>query len=174
MGVSDADPDFEEFVRAEGSALVRFAFLLSGDEAGAHDLVQSALTTAFLRWSSIDAAKAGAYVRRCIVNGHRAAWRSWGRRVLLGDRVADGAGGDPYSAVDERSVLSASLRALPYRRRLVVVCRYYLGLTERETSDLTGMSLGTVKSHAHRGLQELRRSLRDSSEDETEETVDVE
>ena len=61
-------------------------------------------------------------------------------------------------AEDRREVLAA-LAALPVRRREVLVLRYYLGLSEAEIADALGISPGTVKSTAARGLAALARAL---------------
>jgi DNA-directed RNA polymerase specialized sigma24 family protein len=39
------------------------------------------------------------------------------------------------------------------------VLRYFFGLSESETAEAVGCSLGTVKSNASRGLQQLRQIL---------------
>jgi RNA polymerase sigma factor (sigma-70 family) len=59
---------------------------------------------------------------------------------------------------DRRQVLDA-LASLPRRRREVLVLRYYLGLSEAEIAAVLGISPGTVKSTAARGLTTLARVL---------------
>ena len=44
---------FEEYVRARGDALRRFAYLLCGDRHLGEDLVQEVLIKAYRRWSRI-------------------------------------------------------------------------------------------------------------------------
>ena len=61
-------------------------------------------------------------------------------------------------AEDRRQVLAA-LAGLPRRRREVLVLRYYLGLSEAEIASVLGISAGTVKSTAARGLAALARKL---------------
>jgi RNA polymerase sigma factor (sigma-70 family) len=52
----------------------------------------------------------------------------------------------------ERADVLAALRKLPARQRDVLLLRYYLDLSERETAEALGITNGTVKVHAHRGL----------------------
>ena len=55
-----------------------------------------------------------------------------------------GGGGQPFRVLQP-----------PTRQREVIVARYYLGLTERQTAELLHVGLGTVKRHAHRALAAL-------------------
>ena len=48
----------------------------------------------------------------------------------------------------------------------MLVLRYFESLSERETADATGLSVGGVKSSAHRGLAALRKQLDKVSLDE--------
>ena len=153
------DRDFEEFVRANGDSLQRFAFLLTRDSAAAQDLVQSALAASFSRWSKIDPGTAKAYVSRAIINAHRRSWRKWGRAVDVSARLPDRIDTPTTSVTDDRLVLASALARLSPSRRTVVACRYYLDLTERETAELTGLSMSAVKTHSARGLQQLRAVL---------------
>jgi RNA polymerase sigma factor (sigma-70 family) len=52
-----------------------------------------------------------------------------------------------------------ALEELPPRMRAVVVLRCYEGLTEAETAEALGCSVGSVKSQASRGLARLRELL---------------
>ena len=63
---------------------------------------------------------------------------------------------------DRRQVLAALAR-LPHRRREVLVLRYYLGQSEAEIAAVLGISPGTVKSTAARGLAALGRELGETS-----------
>ena len=74
--------------------------------------------------------------------------RSWWPRSLNVRRRGDD--------VDRRLALDAALRQLTPQQRAVLVLRYYADLTERQTADALGCSVGTVKTHAHRALERLR------------------
>ncbi len=152
-------PTFEEFVAARGRDLWRSAWLLTGDAHKAEDLVQTALVKCWLRWSSIakdDAVEA--YVRRALVTTYTDWWRRrWTGEVptdVLPDpgTLADGA------MVDERRDLLVALATLPRGQRAVLVLRYFDDLTEAQTAEALGISVGTVKSQAHRALTTLRSS----------------
>ena len=62
-------------------------------------------------------------------------------------------------AYDDSYRLAAAVQALSARQRQVVVCRYYLELTELETAAMLDIGLGSVKRHAHRGLARLQSRL---------------
>ncbi len=92
----------------------------------------------------------------------RAAWRA-GRRLwrfeipaaVLPDRPADGDLSERQSTAD---VVLTALRALPGAQRVVLVLRYWAGLSEQEIATQLGCSIGTVKSRASRAIAALRRA----------------
>jgi RNA polymerase sigma-70 factor (sigma-E family) len=152
---TEFDDEFAEFVTRWSPALLRVAFLLTSDRGDAEDLLQTALLKTSRHWDRLsDREAAYAYVRRVIVTTHT----SWLRRrrvheVLL-DRVPDHHGPDE-SVIEVGHALQA-LETLPPRMRAVVVLRWYEGLTEAETAEALGCSVGSVKSQASRGLARLR------------------
>jgi RNA polymerase sigma factor (sigma-70 family) len=96
-----------------------------------------------------------------MVNTHRSWWRAqWRRETPTGELpetvIADFADGQAIGAQ-----VRQALQALPRRQRAVLVLRYCADLPEAEVADLLGCSLGTVKTHTHRGLQALREILRE-------------
>jgi RNA polymerase sigma-70 factor (sigma-E family) len=147
---------FDEFVRARGAALLRFAYLLAGDRGLAEDLVQDALVKAYLRWGGRAAIeRPEAYVRRIIVNEFVSWRRRRASREVVGP-VPDRAGGDHAEGVAERVRVWQVLARLPRRQRVVLVLRYYDGLPDREIADLLGCAEGTVRSLAARAFGTLR------------------
>lgn len=62
----------------------------------------------------------------------------------------------PHDLSDARDEVVRLLATLPPRQREVVVLRYYNGLPEREVAEMLGISTGSVKTHASRGLAALR------------------
>ncbi|MFF3984253.1 RNA polymerase sigma factor [Streptomyces sp. NPDC001797] len=62
-------------------------------------------------------------------------------------------------AVLDRVDVTRELRRLPEAQRRVLCLAFYGDLTQTQIAHVTGWPLGTVKSHARRGLQRLGRSL---------------
>lgn len=150
---------FEEFVRQCTHRLYRVASLLtSGDLARAEDLVAEALARVYLAWPRLRAGDAYGYARRTLVNLHTDWWRvSLRRREVITDQPFDPGGGpDPAGIVVRRDTVTRSLRRLSRRERAVVVLRYFLDLSERQTAAELGISVGTVKSVNARALAKLR------------------
>lgn len=153
----DSDDGFADFVEQWSPALLRVAFLLTGDRWLAEDLLQTALLKTSRRWSRIaDHQAAYPYVRRVLVTTY-AGWRRR-RRVgeVLTDQLPEHAGVDGAVAPG-RAV--AALDVLPPRMRAVIVLRYYEDLSEADTAAALGCSTGSVKSQASRGLARLRVEL---------------
>lgn len=141
-------------------ALLRTAYLLTGDRHTAEDLVQTALSRAWLAWPHIrEPARADAYVRRTLVNTQRSFWRR--RRVpelLLGSVPEPRQGAVEVGATfDLHQVLWTALAELPRQQRVTLVLRYYEDLSDLEIARVLGVSVGTVKSNASRALVSLRR-----------------
>jgi RNA polymerase sigma-70 factor (sigma-E family) len=157
-----ADRDeFTAFVLAHEGALLRTAYLLTGDRGHAEDLVQTALARAHRHWGRVRRADVPiAYVRRLLVNCHL----SWRRRLWHGEQVLetlpDAAVGDWQEAHALTDELRRALEQLSPRARAVLVLRYYEDLTETETARLLGCSTSTVRTHTTRGLAAVRRVLR--------------
>ncbi|MER5750054.1 SigE family RNA polymerase sigma factor [Streptomyces sp. NPDC002088] len=156
---ADKEAQYEEFVRARWSRLVRTAYLLTGDAHHAEDLTQTALAKAYRSWRRVSRSdNPEAYVRRMLVSCNSDRFRK--RRVAeaLTSVPPERAGRDEaVGRVDERGALLAALAELPPRQRAVVVMRYWEDLSEAEVADVLGCSPGTVKSQASKALAKLRR-----------------
>ncbi len=156
---STRDEEFTAFMQRSGPSLLRTAWLLTGDEHLAADLVQNACVKTYLAWSRVRPETATAYARRAVVTSSIDAHRRVRREVVVpepGDRLTFD---DSADAVAERDRVSRMLDTLPPRQRAVLVLRFYEDLSERETADQLGISVGTVKSAASRGLNALRNHL---------------
>lgn len=154
---TDTDPraDFDDFVAARSTALLRTAYLLTRDHALAEDLLQTALTKAWFAWHRI-AGEPEPYVRKILVNTFATWWRRrWNGEHAHAD-VPDRASSDDHTGVDERHDLWEAMGRLPRRQRAVVVLRFVEDLSEAETARVLGVTPGTVKSQASKALAKLR------------------
>lgn len=151
--VSD-DEAFADFVRARSPELLRSAWLLVGDWHGAQDLVQTALEKSWPRWGR-RVEHPEAYVRRVMLTTYLAgSRRRWSGEVPTDFVPERTSSGDDLGEL--RLALLGVLRGLTPRQRAVIVLRYFDDRSEAETAELLGCSVGTVKSHASRGLEQLR------------------
>ena len=165
-----ARDEFRSYVVGRSAALLRTAYLLTGDRADAEDLLQTALAKTFLAWDRIREREAlDGYVRRVMVNTQT----SWWRRRRVDERPTDalpeaGDGRDATADLDLHDALWTALARLPKRQRAMVVLRYYEDLSEAETAEVMGVSVGTVKSTTSRALAKLREdaSLRTGQPDD--------
>lgn len=167
-----SDADFDEYVRANGGRLLRFAFLHSGDVASAQDIVQSVLSRALLTWGRIARGNPDAYLRRAIVNERTSVWRRIGRREVLGYEFLERTAEDRTALSDSRDELIAALRLLPSRQRAAVVLRYLEDLPDQAIAEILDCTPATVRSHIFRGLARLRPLLGDEPSHPGHERID--
>jgi RNA polymerase sigma-70 factor (sigma-E family) len=144
--------EFDAFVVACSPRLVRTAYLLVRDRQLAEDLLQTALTKAWFAWGRIEG-NPEPYVRRVMVT----TAVSWWRRRWTGEVPSERLPERPDAPAEgpDQDVWQA-LGRLPARQRAVVVLRFYEDLSEVDTADLLGCSVGTVKSQCARALAKLR------------------
>jgi RNA polymerase sigma-70 factor (sigma-E family) len=154
-GDQAATAAFDEFVAARSGALLRTAYLLTRDHALAEDLLQTALAKAWFAWRRIQG-EPEPYVRKILVNTYASWWRRrWNGEQpteTLPEPTAEDVVGDAAEPTD----LWTAMGRLPRRMRAVVVLRYYEDLTESQTAEVLGCSVGTVKSQASKALAKLR------------------
>ena len=160
MGVHD---EFEQYVAARSAALLRTAYLLTGNRADAEDLLQTTLAKTYLSWGRIrDREALDGYVRRTMVNTQTSFWRRK-RPESLYDEMPERPGRDAHADADLHDALWTALGRIGRKQRAILVLRYYEDLSEAETAAVLGVSVGTVKSTTSRALAALRKdaSLRD-------------
>jgi RNA polymerase sigma-70 factor (sigma-E family) len=144
--------------------LVGLASLLV-DAESAEDVVQDAFAGLYRRWAQLrDPDTAVVYLNRAVVNGGRDQLRRGRRAVASRLRMiprsdAQASAEHDVVAHDEADRLWQAIKGLPRRQRQVVVLRYYLDQSEGEIADTLGVSRGSVKRHASRGLAALARCL---------------
>jgi RNA polymerase sigma-70 factor (sigma-E family) len=160
---SDDRDTFTAWASARQQALFRTAYLLTADRSRADDLTQSALIKVAARWARLRPGDPDAYARTCIVRDNISIWRRR-RRELLVAAVPELAIADPSASTDRRLAVASALATLTARQRTVLVLRYYIDLTEQQTADELGISIGTVKAHAHQALIRLRSAAPELAE----------
>ncbi|MEU7087966.1 SigE family RNA polymerase sigma factor [Streptomyces achromogenes] len=161
-GKQTRDEEFQSFMVGRWPRLMRTAFLLTGEQHAAEDLVQSTLEQVYTAWRRVGSADdPEAYVRRVMINVHARKHRRRLREFLaprddsgLVRELADT--GDRIAQADDRSALLKALAQLPARQREAVVLRYWEDLTETQAAEAMGCSVGTVKSSAAKGIAKLR------------------
>lgn len=159
---------FEELVRIHQGTALRLAYLLVRDHAEAEDVTQEAFTRAYRAMRRFrEEAPFRPWLLTIVRNEASNRRRSRGRRLGLAMRVAAdpasaGAAPSPEGALvrmEEARIALDAVEELPEKYRLVVVCRFLLGLSEDETALTLKIARGTVKSRTSRALQQLRRKL---------------
>ena len=173
---------FRVLVERESRSLMRTCYRILGDLHEAEDAAQEAFVTAYRALGTWRGeGPFGAWISRIAV---RIAVRRAGRRrpvAWIDPRPpADGSGADGGSVSEAalavamggapdpaqlavRAERAAAIRAAvarldePYRE--VVALRFFSDLSLAEIAAESGRPLGTVKTHLHRGLARLRRSL---------------
>lgn len=161
----DEERSFNDFVVARGPALIRLGYLLTGgDQHAAEDLVQSALGKAVPRWGRIESPEA--YVRQAMYR-HQVSWwrRPSNRNESAHAALPETPTLDRTDIVDLRLALRSALATLTHRQRSVLVLRYVEDMHERDVAEMLGVSIGTVRSTAHRSLALLRMRAPELTDD---------
>ncbi len=151
---------FTEYAEARAATLFRTAYLMVGDHQLAEDLLQEALVKTLMAWPRLrDRDGLEAYSRRISVT----TLISWRRRRSFHERpmevLPERSDPDPAVGVVNHDVVIAALRTVPPRQRAAIVLRYYQDLTETQTAEAMGCSVGAVKSQVSEGLRRLRETL---------------
>src|SRR4051812_35214956 len=142
----------------------RHARRLVGDPALAEDLAAEALARTYAHWPRVRAYEhRDAWVLRVVTNLAIDAFAK--RKAVAAADVAIG----PEDAAILRVTLAQALRALPARQRDAVVLRYLVDLSEADVAESLGVAPGTVKSHLHRAVAQLRTTLGPSFDPRFEE-----
>lgn len=163
LAATRGKPSLDELYTAERLHMVRLALLLVDDLPTAEDVVQDAFSAVVRVWDEFaDGDAARAYLRTCVMNAARSVLRR--RRTARAyvpplEPPHPGADDVAVLAEEHREVIVA-LADLPDRQREVLVLRYWSELSEADVADTLGVSKGTVKSSASRGIAALRAVLK--------------
>lgn len=171
----DADSGFAGFVRANTPALLRTAYLLTGDSSSAEELVQDTFVRLYQKWDLVEQADVPlAYVRRSMANGFvNSTRRPWRREVAVEYLPEHPDDSNPQGRLDDRDELWSLLRTLPVRQRTALVMRYFHDLPDGEIAAALGCREGTVRSLISRGLAAMREHTDASEEPARHEHTDT-
>ena len=142
--------DFVELYHDRYRPMVRLAYLLTGSQHVAEELVQDAFVSVYRRWDR--AVTPRAYLRTAVVN----ACRSWGRRKVVEIRHAPRPLAPALAAPDE---MWDVLHTLPARQRVAIVLRFYEDLPEDEIARVLDCRPATVRTSIFRGSAALRKEI---------------
>jgi RNA polymerase sigma-70 factor (sigma-E family) len=163
-GTADRDRVVSDLFELHHRRLVGLAALLVDDRRSAEDVVQDAFAGLYRRWDHLrDPDAAVAFLNRAVVNGGRDTLRRKRRagaaslRLVPRSELLDSAE-HAVEQHEEADRLWEAVTALPLRQRQVLVLRYYLDQSEAEIADTLGVSRGSVKKHASRGIAALTRA----------------
>ncbi len=162
-----AGEGFEEAFDDLFPRAVRLATRLLGDRAAAEDVAAEALARAYARWRKVGPLP------------YRDGWVLKVTTNLAIDRLRRRSpevwpepAGDFEEGVELRLALNAALLTLAPRQRQAIALRYLGGLSDKEVAQALGISLGSVKTHIHRGLRGLRSRLGSGLEEVVPVAVD--
>ena len=157
----ESHPTFDAFVAARGSAMLRHAYVLTGDRHLAEDLVQETLAHLYRRWDKVAASTSPeAYVRTSVTR----QFLSWRRRRSSTERVTDELpeAPDPRDAgarVAGADAVWRALATLPRKQRAILALRFYDDQSDVQIAEILGISASNVRAQASRGISALRQQL---------------
>jgi RNA polymerase sigma-70 factor (sigma-E family) len=159
----DLDAEFTAFMAEHADTLLHTAWLLVGNMDRAEELTQQALVRTYGAWRRARTDPLP-YARRVLVNLRVDTWRRHRREVLTDEVPEAGADARGNARAEDRDQLTRALALLTPRQRRVVVLRYLADVSEADVAADLGVTAGTIKTTASRGLATLRAALRTSDE----------
>ena len=149
---------FAELVRRREAWVRTLLLRCCNNAALADDLAQQAFLQA---WTTIQQLRRsnrfGPWLKRVVIN-------TWLQHVRRGDPLRDAAEESEASSAGSDTTgiamdLDQALATLKEHVRLCIVLSYHEGMTHDEIATITGLPVGTVKSHIRRGTERLRKLL---------------
>lgn len=159
------DVELAQFCQEQGARLSGFFLLYVSHPATAEELAQDCMVRICENWPRLQAMdNPQGWVTTTALNIGRSHWR----RVYAQARARRRHGSSlvTIDAVDTASAMTVrrAVSGLPRRQREAVVLRHWMGLSITETAELMQCSEGTVKTHASRARDALRRQLEDEQQ----------
>jgi RNA polymerase sigma-70 factor, ECF subfamily len=166
LAVQHDEQAWETLMRTHQQAVFRLAYLFTGDPDEAEDVTQETFIRAFHFIDRFDPARSfRPWILSIAANLARNRLRGF-KRYLAALQGAARRESDkvmhsfsvPAGSEDAQEVWR-SARKLSLEDQQVLYLRYFLELTEEETSAALGIPPGTVKSRLHRAMDRLRARL---------------
>jgi RNA polymerase sigma factor (sigma-70 family) len=170
----DLDGSFEALVVAHQRLVFGLALRVVGDRGDAEEVAQDTFARAYHALAGYEAERVAAmrlrpWLARIALNLARNRVRRRpppARPLEDGDgrplAVAAPAAAEPAAVAERRQELdfwAGLLAGLPRGQREAVVLRHVEGLPYAEVAEVLGRPVGTVKTHVHRGVRQLRERL---------------
>jgi RNA polymerase sigma-70 factor, ECF subfamily len=160
----DVDARLGALYDAHAAPVWRYVVSLTGDAAGADDVVQETLLRAWRtpRILAQDPSTLRAWMmtvaRNLVIDDVRSARR---RHELPVAELPESPRDDDVDALFEALLVEEALAALSAEHRAVIVSAYYGGRSVAQTATALEIPEGTVKSRLHYGLRALRLALQE-------------
>lgn len=153
---------FRQVFETEESALLRFAYGMTGQRETAEDLVQDAFLKLHAHWDDVKNPRAWLFraVRNLALNHHRDH-----RREVKpdGDREWESDTPNPehtLSRLEALGTLRLAIAELDPADRDLITLKYHENLKYQQISERTGLSVGNVGYKLHHLMKHLADSLR--------------
>ncbi len=146
---------FEDYYQRDYRSLVGLAFVLTGSQWAAEDLVQDALTTAHRKWDTVSGYdRPDAWVRRVMVNRSTSRFRKLKTesKTLVKLRALREPTISPSERTDE---IWNAVRQLPPRQAQAIALYYWDDMSLAQIANVLDCGTETVKTHLARGRARL-------------------
>jgi RNA polymerase sigma-70 factor, ECF subfamily len=158
---SDDQAAFRQLVERHQAAIRRFLRrLLAGDHGTADDLAQETFLLAYRKLPGWRASGSfSSWLHTIAYRQFLQFTRKHGRQQVMAEPPDSGF--DPTPSMDAEILLPLLLRQVSPEERACLTLAYATGMSHPEIVEITGLALGTVKSHIFRGRQKLQQWLKE-------------
>jgi RNA polymerase sigma-70 factor (ECF subfamily) len=158
---SDDQAAFQQLVERHQAAIRGFLRrLLAGDHGTADDLAQETFLLAYRKMPTWKASGSfSSWLHTIAYRQFLQFRRKLGRQQVMAEPPDSGF--DPTPSVDAEILLPLLMRQVGPEERACLTLAYAAGMSHPEIVEITGLALGTVKSHIFRGRQKLQQWLKE-------------